>query len=152
MASMLDLLALSSAARYPTIEEANMKRAHDRATAVAQLVEGMRRRQPWHEAVRASGYRVGRSAAYRLLQRRRLEGETVLRDGRQGHPSKLREPVCAWLEEYFHSHPEQSARQVQAAVIEHLGVRISISHLNRVRAAWGLSRRMHPAAEDTSPC
>jgi transposase len=126
-----------------------MGRTHDRATAVAQLVEGMRRGQPWHEAVRASGYRVGRSAAYRLLQRRRLEGEAVLRDGRQGHPSKLREPVRAWLEEYCRAHREQTARQVQAAVIEHLGVRVSISHLNRLRAAWGLSRRRRRVAEDT---
>jgi transposase len=121
-----------------------MGRAYDRATAVARLVDGMRCGQPWHEAVRASGYRGGRSAAYRLLQRRRLEGEAVLRDGRQGHLSKLREPVCTWLEEHFRSHPEQSARQVQAALLEQVGVRVSISHLNRVRAACGLSRRTRP--------
>jgi transposase len=125
-----------------------MERVHDRATAVAQLVEGMRRGQPWHEAVRASGYPVGRSAAYRLLQRRRLEGEAVLHDGRQGHPSKLREPVRLWLEEYFRAHPEQSARQVQAALREDVSVRVSISHLNRVRAACGLSRRTRHTAAD----
>jgi transposase len=126
-----------------------MERVQDRATAVAQLVDGMRRGQPWHEAVRASGYPVGRSAAYRLLQRRRLEGEAVLRDGRRGHPSKLREPVRTHLEEYCRAHPEQPARQVQAALLEQVGVRVSISHLNRVRAAWGLSRRTHGVAEDT---
>lgn len=73
----------------------------------------------------------------------------MLRDGRQGHPSKLREPVRTHLEEYCRAYPEQSVRQVQAALREQVGVRVSISHINRVRVAWGLSRRAQCVAEDT---
>lgn len=121
-----------------------MKRAQ-RQAALAHLLEGMRRGQPWREAARDAGLTVGRATAYRLLRRRRMEGEAALHDRRQGHPYVLRAPVRHWLQAYCRAHPTQSGRLIQAALWEQCGVTVSISQINRVRSTLGLSRRTHHA-------
>jgi transposase len=106
----------------------------------ARLVEGMLRGEPWQEAVRASGLSLSRSGAYRLTWRVRRYGEEALDDHRRGHVSKMRPEVVAWVEACCRATPGIASRAVQAAVQERFGVRVSISHLNRVRAARGVSR------------
>jgi transposase len=82
-----------------------------------------------------------RATVYRLHQRFLTDPETALSDGRQGHPSKIWGDVRAWLQAYCQATPECSSRTVQAALYERFAVRVSIAHLNRVRASLGLSRR-----------
>jgi transposase len=112
----------------------------ERRGARLRLVAGMRRGQPWHEAAAAAGLVVGRSTAYRLRRRAQTEGEAALEDRRHGHPSKLRAPVRAWLEGYCRGRPAPPSHVVQAALRERFGLRVSVGHLNAVRAALGLSR------------
>ena len=82
-----------------------------------------------------------RATVYRLHQRFKTDPETALADGRQGHPSKLRGEVRAWLETFCRTTPDCTSRTVQTARSERFGVRVSIAHLNRVRATLGLSQR-----------
>jgi len=110
--------------------------------AKAQVVEHMLQGQPWHEAVAAVGLRISRSTAYRLVKRVRIEGEAALTDGRHGHPTKLRAPLRHWLEAYWRDHQGATCQEAQAALEARFGVRVSQSHLSRVRAALGVTR--HP--------
>ena len=110
--------------------------------AKARLVEGMLRGESWQDAVIAAGLLLSRSGAYRLTQRVCVRGEEALEDHRHGHVSKMRPHVVAWLEETCRAAPQMPTRVVQAALHERFGVRVSLSHLNRVRAARGLSRRV----------
>jgi transposase len=112
----------------------------ERRAARGRLVEGMRRGQSWHEAAAAAGLVVGRSTAYRLRRRAQTEGAAALEDRRHGHPSKLRAPVRAWLEGFCRGRPPPPSRVVQAALREHFGLRVSVGHLNAVRATLGLGR------------
>jgi transposase len=112
----------------------------ERRAARLRLVEGMRRGQPWYEAAAAAGLVVGRSTAYRLRRRARTEGAAALEDCRHGHPSKLRAPVRAWLEGYCRGSPAPPSHVVQAALRERFGLRVSVGHLNAVRATLGLAR------------
>jgi len=108
--------------------------------AKAQMVSAMLQGQPWHEAAAAAGIQTSRSAAYRLLQRVRTEGEAALIDGRHGHPSKVRVPVRQWLQGYWQAHPQASCREAQEALQAGCGVRVNQSYLSRVRAALGWAR------------
>jgi transposase len=117
-----------------------MDQEHQRA-AKFRLIEGMRQGQSWHEAARAVELRTSCTAAYRLLRRAKTEGdEAAVIDGRHGHPAKLRAPVQAWLVEQYQTASETPSRVVQAAVRERFGLEVSISQLNRVRAALGVGR------------
>jgi transposase len=100
----------------------------------------MLRGESWQDAVIAAGLLLSRSGAYRLTQRVCVRGEEALEDHRHGHVSKMRPHVVAWLEETCRAAPQMPTRVVQAALHERFGVRVSLSHLNRVRAARGLSR------------
>ncbi len=82
-----------------------------------------------------------RATLYRLRQRFQTDPQTALSDGRHGHPGKLKGEVCVWLQEYCQAAPGCSSRTVQIALYERFAVHVSIAHLNRVRATWGLSRR-----------
>jgi transposase len=112
----------------------------ERRVARLRLVAGMRRGQPWHEAAAAAGLVVGRSTASRLRRRVQTEGEAALEDRRHGHPSKLRAPVRAWLEGYCRGSPAPPSHVVQAALRARFGLRVSVGHLNAIRAALGLGR------------
>ncbi len=71
----------------------------ERCAAKAQMVAQMQTGQSWQEAATRAGVQTSRTAAYRLLQRVRIEGAIALRDQRHGHPAKLRGPVREWLAE-----------------------------------------------------
>ncbi len=93
-----------------------------------------------------------RATVYRLHQRFQTDPESALADGRQGHPSKLRGEVCAWLEAFCRTTPDCTSRTVQTALSERFGVRVSIAHLNRVRATLGVSRQARGRGKkSTSP-
>jgi hypothetical protein len=68
-----------------------MEEEHNRA-AKGRMVALMQAGHSWQEAATMAGVQISRSAAYRLLQKVRTQGEEGLRDGRHGHP-----PNCANL-------------------------------------------------------
>jgi hypothetical protein len=86
--------------------ETDMHRA-----AKAQVVAAMLQGRPWHEAVAAAGLQMSRSTAYQLLKRVRTLGEAALIDGRHGHATKLRAPLCHWLKEYWRDHQEATFQE-----------------------------------------
>ena len=113
----------------------------ERRRARLRLVIGLGQGESWREAAARAGLRTSRTAAYRRLRVVRTQGEDALDERRQGHPAKFREPVTAWLLTYCHAHPGTPSRAVRAALQERFGLVVSISQLNRVRAALGISTR-----------
>jgi transposase len=95
------------------------------------------RRDSWREAVQAAGVQMSRATAYRRRPRMLEGGEAARHDRRQGHAIKVCGAVRTWLEGYCQHHPHASGKAVQALLEERCGVRVSVSvtHLNRVRAA-----------------
>ena len=77
--------------------------------------------------------------AYRLLRAVRSRGNTALQDGRHGHPSKLRGEARAFLEACCRDAPCTSSPTLQAVLRERFDLQVSVSQINRVRAALGLS-------------
>ena len=118
--------------------------------AKAHLVANMLASQSWREAAAGAGLAISRSAAYRLAQRVRAEGEGALADQRHGHPSKLTAPVQQWLVATCRDTPDQSGRMLQAALEARLGLYVSIGHLNAMRAQLGIARRSQGAREPSS--
>jgi transposase len=82
-----------------------------------------------------------RATVYQLLKRVGTEGETAFSDGRHGHPIKLRGEVRIFLIEFCRASPHTPSPQVQTVLQERFGLTISVSQINRVRAAFGLSSR-----------
>jgi len=115
--------------------------------AKRQMVALMQAGHSWQEAATMAGIQISRSAAYRLLQKVRAQGEAGLQDGRHGHPAKLREPVQQWLKDYCQAAPGTPSHLVQQALQNRFGVFVSISHLNATRAALGLGNRATPLRE-----
>ena len=58
-----------------------------------------------------------------------------------GNPLKLRGEVGDWLVMFCQERPHTPSHVVQAALQERFGLRVSISQLNRFRAAHGISSR-----------
>jgi transposase len=85
-----------------------------------------------------------RSTAYRLLKRVEREGEDALVERRHGHPIKLRGEVLAFVLDYCQGRASAASCEVQRCISEQFGIAVSVSQLNRVRAAHGLSRRTIP--------
>ena len=112
----------------------------ERCAAKAQMVAQMQPGQSWQEAATRAGVQTSRTAAYRLLQHVRIEGAIALRDQRHGHPVKLRGPVREWLAEFCRAAPESTGRTAQAALFERFGLEVSVSQINRLRAALGVRR------------
>jgi transposase len=121
-------------------------------TAKRQMLLFMQAGMSWQEAAKRTGVQTSRSTAYRWLAAFRLRGDDALRDGRHGHPAKVREPVLKWLEERCRSHPQIASSHLQAELEECFGVTISITHLNRVRAASGLNRQAARREKKRSLC
>jgi len=113
----------------------------ERRAAKARLVEGMLWGVSWQDAVMASGLNLGRSGAYRVTWRACVYGEEALADHRHGHVSKMHVPVREWLEASCRAAPGTPSRVVQAALQDRFGLRVSVTHLNRLRASLGLSSR-----------
>ncbi len=117
----------------------------EKQAAKKHMMELMQAGHHWQEAATGAGVQTSRSTAYRWWQAYRIHGEKTLQDGRHGHPAKAREPVLAWLESTDGQAPQTSSRVVQARLEEQFGCRISITHLNRLRAAHG---RIQPAKRE----
>lgn len=85
-----------------------------------------------------------RTTVYRLLKRVEREGEHAFVEKRHGHPVKLRGEVLTFLVDYCQSHASAASREVQRLVAERFEITVSVSQLNRVRAAHGLCRKAPP--------
>jgi transposase len=116
---------------------------HPERTARLQLIECMFAGQSWQSAAAQSQLKVSRSTAYRLVQLARDEDKAALAflDGRHGHPYKLTEPVQVWLVDACTKDPQIPSSRIQAALKTSFGVEVSVTHINRVRAQHGVTRR-----------
>jgi transposase len=72
------------------------------------------------------------------------EGEHALAEKRHGHPIKLRGEVLTFLLDYCQNHVSVASCEVQHLVAERFNLSVSVSQLNRVRAAHELSRKNPP--------
>jgi len=108
-------------------------------TAKAHLVAGMQEGQLWQRAAASAGLQISQSNAYRLWRAFRQRGQEALSDGRHGHPSKLRGAARAFLEERCRQAPQTLSSTIQMELQEHFDLHVSISQINRVRAALGVS-------------
>ena len=113
--------------------------ATDLYTARVQVVEAMEQGLPWHEAAKRAGLQISQSTAYRLRQRMREAGERALREGRHGHPIKLRGEVRKFLEETCRQAPHTPSHEIQTQLAQHLSLTVSVCQINRVRATLGVS-------------
>jgi transposase len=119
-------------------EERSMGEEQPRAVK-GQMITLMQAGHSWQEASTMAGSQISRSTAYRLLQKVRTQREADLHDGRHGHPSKVLPPVLNWLELRCQTTSLVASSQLQKELQEQLGVLISVSHLNAVRARHGWS-------------
>jgi transposase len=110
--------------------------------AKVHLVAGMQEGQSWQRAAASAGLQISQSNAYRLMKAVRQRGEAALSDERHGHPNKLRGAARAFLEEKCRQAPQTPSSTIQIALRERFDLCVSISQINRVRAALGVSN--HP--------
>src|SRR6266568_6134402 len=103
------------------MEETNLYRAR------VQVVEAMEQGLPWHEATKRAGLQIGQSTAYRLRQRMRQGGEQALREGRHGHPIKLRGEVRQWLEQTCQRAPHTPSHEIQTQLAQRFSLQVSVS-------------------------
>jgi len=122
-----------------------------RDDAKARMIASMLQGRRWKDVAHEAGYPLQRSGAYRLLREVRVRGDDALRDGRHGHPTKMRGPVRQWLADYCRGTPTASGTTVQAALQERFGLDVSVSQINRVRAALGLGRFATGAEKKSAP-
>jgi transposase len=118
-----------------------MKDRPDR-TARLQLIEFMFAGQSWQAAAASSQLKVSRSTAYRLVQQARDEEKAaqVFLDDRHGHPYKLTGPVQVWLVDVCTNDPQIPSIRIQAELKTIFGVEVSVGHINRVRAQYGVTK------------
>jgi len=107
--------------------------------AKVHLVAGMQEGQSWQRAAASAGLQISQSNAYQLWKAFRQKGELALRDGRHGHPSKLRGEARTFLETTCREAPQTPSSAIQAALQNRFGLSVSVSQINRVRAALGVS-------------
>jgi transposase len=115
---------------------------HPDRSARLQLIESMFAGQPWQVAAAQSNLHVSRTTAYRLAQLARDEEKaaSAFLDERHGHRYKMTEPVQAWLVELCTTDPQIPSSRLQAELKTTFGTEVSIGHLNRVRAQYGVSK------------
>ncbi len=112
---------------------------NQRQVAREQLVTAMLEGQSWQEVNTGASLPVKRAMAYRLLRAVRTKGNIALQDGRHGHPSKLRGEIRTFLEAFCREAPDTPSSAMQAQLQARFAVSVSISQINRVRAALGVS-------------
>jgi transposase len=115
-----------------------MEEFHLHAARV-QVAQAMEQGLPWYEAAKRAGLEISQSTAYRLRQRMRQGGEQALREGRHGHPSKLRGGVRHWLEQTCQRAPHTPSHEIQTQLAQRFTLQVSVSQINRVRATLGVS-------------
>jgi transposase len=121
-------------------ELCNVER-NQRQVAREQLVTAMSEGQSWQQVSAGSPVTLKRAMAYRLLRAVRTKGNIALQDGRHGHPSKFRGEIRTFLEASCRETPSTPSSDIQTQLQERFDVRVSISQINRVRAALGVSNR-----------
>lgn len=112
---------------------------HQRQAAREQLVTTMLEGHTFRQVSANTPTPLKRAMAYRLLHAVRTKGEIALQDGRHGHPSKLRGEARAFLEASCREAPCTPSPSLQAALRERFDLQVSVSQINRVRAALGVS-------------
>src|SRR6266567_8764700 len=112
-----------------------------RRKAKRQVIDLLQAGHSWQEAATLAEVQISRSTAYRWLQQFRTQGEAALHDGRHGHIAKMRKPIQEWLEARCRQEPSLPSSSLQKELHAHFGVLVSITHLNRIRAAQGLERQ-----------
>ncbi len=115
-----------------------------RQAAKRELVRQMKQGTTVSDARRLCPVPMHRTTVYRLLKRTQREGEQAFTEGRHGHPVKLRGEILTFLTDYCQSHPSAPSAEVQSLLVERFGLSVSISQLNQVRVAHGLSRQPVP--------
>lgn len=133
----------------PTAEIANQ-----RQVARQGIVQQVRHGATASNARRRSPVPMHHTTVYRLLKRVEREGEQAFVERRHGHPTKLRGEVLIWVLEYCQGHASAANSELQHLVAERFDLSVSVSQLNRVRAAHGLSRQLVPRekkAQNESP-
>lgn len=118
----------------------SQQRQATRREMVSQMEHGMTA----PEARRRCPVPMHRTTVYRLLKRVQCEGEYAFVERRHGHPVKLRGEVLTCVLDYCQNHTSAASREVQCLVAQRFGITVSVSQLNRVRAAHGLSRQALP--------
>ncbi len=122
------------------MEESKLYTARVQVVAArVQVVEAMEQGLSWHEAAKQAGLQISQSTAYRLRQRMRRGGKQALQEGRHGHPAKVRGEVREFLKETCRQAPHTPSHEIQARLSERFALPISVSQINRVRAADGAS-------------
>ena len=116
---------------------------NERQRARQHLVAAMLAGQSWQQIAQAEALPLKRAMAYRLVHAVRTRGDVALADGRHGHPSKLRGEARAFLEEQCRQAPATPSSTLQVKLQERFDLSVSISQINRVRAALGISNRPH---------
>ena len=107
--------------------------------AKTQFVASLQEGQSWQTSAAKAGLQISQSSAYRLWGAFRQRGETALSDGRHGHPIKLRGAARAFLEEQCRQAPQTPSSTIQVGLRERFDVSVSVSQINRVRTALGIS-------------
>jgi transposase len=121
----------------------------ERQLARIGLIKAMLAGQSWREAAAARELApIKRAMAYRLVQAVRLRGDVALADGRQGHPSKLRGEARTFLEASCREAPSTPSPTFQAALRERFGLQVSVSQINRLRAALGVSNHSRRSSQE----
>src|SRR6266849_9385132 len=108
-------------------------------TARVQVVEAMEQGFPWHEAAKRAGLQISQSTAYRLRQRMHQGGKPALREGRHGHPVKLRGEVRKFLEQTCRQAPSTPSHEIQTQLVERFSLSVSVSQINRVPTMLSVS-------------
>ena len=115
---------------------------NERQKVRIDLLKAMLAGQSWRDASASTeSAPLKRAMAHRLVHAVRMRGDAALADGRQGHPSKLRGEARAFLEERCQQAPSTPSSAIQTLLQEHFALSVSISQINRVRAALGISNR-----------
>lgn len=115
-----------------------------RQAAKREMVRQVEQGTTVSDARRLCPVPMHRTTVYRLLKRTQREGEQAFIEGRHGHPVKLRGEILTFLLDYCQGHPSAPSAEVQHLLAERFGLSVSVSQLNRVRAAHGLSRLSVP--------
>ena len=118
--------------------------SQQRQAAKREIIRLIEQGVSTREARMNSAISLHRTTVYRLLKRVQSEGEQALTERRHGHPIKLRGETLALVCEYCQAHPCVSSSAVQRLLNARFGVSVSVSQLNRVRAAHGLTRMPAP--------
>lgn len=115
-----------------------------REAACREIVRDVEHGMTVTQARRRYSVSMHRSTVYRLLKRVEREGEDALVERCHGHPIKLRGEVLAFVLDYCQGRASAASCEVQRCISEQFGIAVSVSQLNHVRAAHGLSRRTIP--------